>query len=148
VHKVILLLLVALSAFDASAQSTTPPASIFGLYSERVPVCFNTLKDSKPAIECEGQTANWLLVVPTANDGVWVEVNLLFHHGHTCQFQGNGEWKGDHVLVEKHDTEACELRVHFKSGKAMLSDDGRCRAISCGARGGYDGMSLPKRGAM
>jgi hypothetical protein len=118
------------------------------LYSERVPVCFNPAADAKNQFDCEGETADWLLVVPAANDGVWVEVNLFFHNGHTCRFQGNGEWKDNHVLVQKYDAEACELKVHFQGNKAVLSDDGRCRAMSCGARGSYDGVSLSKRGSM
>lgn len=146
--RILIFLLVTLSVLPAQAQTAKPPSHVFGLYSQRVPVCFNAGADSKRKFECEGETANWMLVVPTANDGVWVEVNLLFHNGHTCEFQGNGEWRGNHVLVQKYDAEACELRVSFKGGKAILSDDGRCRATSCGARGSLDGMTLPKRGSM
>lgn len=132
----------------AFAQESKPPKSIFGLYSERVPVCFNASSESKQKFDCEGETANWVLVVPAANDGVWIQVNLLFHNGHTCNFEGNGDWKKDHVLVQKYDGEACELNITFKKGKATLSEDGRCRAYSCGARGLYDGISLPKKGSM
>lgn len=146
--RALLILIVAVLATPASAQTAKPPSRIFGLYSERVSVCFNASADSKRKYECEGETANWVLVVPTANNGVWVEVNLLFHNGHTCEFQSNGNWKDDHVLLQKYDSEACELKVFFKNNKAVLSDDGRCRAMSCGARGQYDGMSFSKRGSM
>lgn len=106
-----------------------------------------------PAVErsqfdSAGHSADWVHVVPTANDGVWVEVSLLFHNGHTCQLQGDGEWKSNHVLIQKYDAEACDLKIHFRAGKAVLSDDGRCRAMSCGARGAYDGIALPKRGSL
>jgi hypothetical protein len=125
-----------------------PPSSIFGVYGQRVSVCFNASPESKNQFDCEGETANWVLVVPTANFGVWVEVNLLFHNGHICTFQENGQWMGNHVLLTRFDAQACELRLRFKNGKVILSDDGRCREQTCGARGSYDGVSLPKRGSL
>jgi hypothetical protein len=148
-QKILALLFAAFLPLMAAAQvAPKPPASIFGIYSQRVPVCFVSGPDSKGPYSCEGETANWALVVPTANNGVWVEINLLFHNGHTCEFRENGQWQGDHVLLKRYDAQACELRLRFKSGKVLLSDDGRCREKTCGARGSYDGISLPKRGSL
>jgi hypothetical protein len=130
------------------AQQQKPPTHIFGLYSKRVPVCFNAPVGSVEKFECEGETANWILVVPAAGKGVLVQINLLFHNGHTCEFSGNGIWAADHVLVEKHDAEACKMKVYFKGGRARLSADDQCRLTTCGARGGYGGIELPKRGSM
>lgn len=145
-------LAIAFGAFcaQATAQVERPPGHIFGLYSKRTPVCFNASTERAHAgYDCEGETANWLLVVPAANNGIWVQMNLLFHNGHTCELRGNGAWTKSHVLVRLDEPEGCELRVHFRRGRAVLSDEGgKCRMGTCGARGSYDGIKLPKRGSM
>jgi hypothetical protein len=62
-------------------------------------------------------------VACTAAPLLSLEVKLLSYNGHTCEFQGNGEWKRDHVLIQKFDAEACELRgATFNAGKAIMSD--------------------------
>jgi hypothetical protein len=54
----------------------------------------------------------------------------------------------DHVQVRRFDADACEMQLRFKGGRVILSDDGRCREKTCGARGSYDGITLPKRGSL
>src|SRR4051812_12140148 len=115
---------------------------------KRVPVCFNASPGAKTEFDCEGETANWVLVVPTAGDGIFVQVRLLFHNGHTCEFEENGVWAIDHVQLRRFDAESCEMQLRFKAGRVILSDDGRCREKTCGARGSYDGITLPKRGSL
>jgi len=48
-------------------------------------------------------------------------------------------WRGKTVLNKD-----CELKLHFAGGKVSFDDkDDKCREDSCGARGGYNGISFP-----
>lgn len=141
------LLLASLVSLPVVAQGTKPPPNIFGLYSERVAVCFVVPGTDKT--KCEGDTANWILIAPLSNSHAHVQVNLTFFNGHSCEFQGFGKWDKGHISANPADPDVeCRLKVRFKGNKAILSDDGQCKAHSCGLRGGFDGIELPKRGSM
>ena len=151
--RALLVLTLFTASTISSSQASKSPKHIFGLYGERVPLCFNgQFENGKFKYDCEGEVANTLLVLPTAttsDGGAWVDINLHFHSGHGCSIQGHGKWVGDHLKVEPRlDADTCELQIHFKKGKAILSEDGRCRSMSCGSRGGYNGISLLKRGSI
>jgi hypothetical protein len=139
--------LLALVLFPSVAIATgeAPPEHVFGIYANRVNLCF-------PHSGCEGETLNYVLVAPRANRGVGVRIELAFAAGHTCQFDQNGEWVHDRVVVrmfdQHQDEKECRLELLFKGENVVLNDIGdHCRISTCGARGGYTGMELPKRGA-
>jgi hypothetical protein len=131
--------------FFAYATPEVPPGGIFGIYAERVELCF-------PDSGCEGETLNYVLVAPRANHGVGVRIELVFGAGHRCTFEENGEWRKDRVVATmfyQHGGEKeCRLELTFDNKNVRLHDvDDRCRIPTCGARGGYTGVQLPKKGA-
>lgn len=136
-------------AFPAFAGGGSAPPGIFGLYGERVPVCL-VEPLSKSGMRCIGETANWVLVSPVPGHKIEVNVNLTFFNAHVCEFRGVGEWVRDHVFIkdESYGEAPCEMKLYFKARKVRLSDNYSCKPYTCGVRGGYEGVTLPRRGRL
>lgn len=139
--------LAALTLFPNVAPGTpeTPPEQIFGIYADRVEVCLSNSG-------CQGQTLNYVLVAPRPNRGVGVQIGLAFSAGHSCELEQNGEWESDRIVVrmfyQDQGEKECRLELFFKGNNIILNDVGdRCRLFTCGARGSYTGMELPRRGS-
>ena len=147
-----LLLYVAFFANANASDLEKPPTHIFGLYGKRIPICDNAVGPcSKKSPSYEGETANYVLVTPGANNNIGVEIDLFFAAGHTCRLSETGEWKKDHISLWSEDRESYELKLYFEKGNLRLIDDGNKfsdTSHSCGARGYYDGTVLPKKGSI
>ena len=129
-----------------ASVSAQVPQHVYGLYSERVPVCVA----GATGWDCEAKGSNWLLVVPDLQGQAWLQASLIFQNGEVCRLEGNAEWVSG-LLVTKQVGEAksCELKVSFRGRRAILADEnGECRRALCGFRGGFNGVSLPKKGSM
>jgi hypothetical protein len=129
----------------ARSAPETPPEQIFGIYANRVEVC-------PSSIGCEGQTLNYVLVAPRPNRRVGVQIGLVFSAGHSCGLDENGEWDRDRVVVrmfyQDQGEKECRLELFFKGNNVILNDVGdRCRVSTCGTRGSYTGMELPRKGS-
>jgi hypothetical protein len=140
-------------AFCAAARAApeVPPNDIYGIYAERVQLCFSSA-NSPTGTECEGETLNHVLVAPLPTNGVRVEVSLVFLSGHFCVLREGGEWRKDRVVVtmfyQDHGERKCELELYFTKKGVRLNDvEDKCRITTCGARGGYTGVQLPKKGS-
>lgn len=124
--------------------SETPPASIFGRYSETEPVCMYG-RDGE--IACEGEGESYIDLAPGEGNRVRVVSELIFFNAHFCTFDSVGEWAGDELRVPSELEEVgCVLVLRFRDGKVVTDDPGgRCKWY-CGARGGFHGIELPKLG--
>jgi hypothetical protein len=78
-----------------------------------------------------------------------VEIGLSFYNGHQCAMEGIFQVEGEALVYREPETDVpdyrgrCEMRITRVNGDMMLSDEnGNCRE-TCGARGGYDGATLP-----
>jgi|GEM_PF-5650083 len=122
--------------------------TMYGLYGKRTQVCFNTPR----GIECEGESADTLLITPLAlSKYARIDLNLIFHNGHTCIVNNAvGSWQENDLVVELRDLTTCKFRITFSSKSAILHDDKDmpCRRQICGARGNLNGIILPLKGAL
>ncbi|WP_146114598.1 hypothetical protein [Pseudomonas sp. MYb185] len=136
------LMLLAATALMACESSSHP----YGLYSEKVPVCFST----SAGFECEGEAENRLLIAPAASGQALVDLDMVFTNGHSCTAENApGQWAEGHLVVTVDSgTDACEFTISFSGKEATLADDPDtpCRERICGARGMLDGMVLPFKG--
>lgn len=87
---------------------------------------------------------NILELVKLAADTAYVRLSLQFGNGHTCSTWGIAHARGDRlVYANRAGGEPCELSLKLSDGAILLDDkDGKCRNYSCGARGGYEGVTF------
>lgn len=123
--------------------SERPPESIFGRYSETEPVCVYAASGDE--IECSGEAESYVDLRRGDGNRVRVRSELTFFNGHLCDFDGEGEWAGDELRVPSElEDLGCVLILRFRDGKLVTDDPGgRCKGY-CGARGGFQGIELPK----
>lgn len=88
-----------------------------------------------------------LEIVSYSANAIYFRVHLEFYNGHTCDLSGIAAYeKGSFVFHGISDVSdaICNLTIRTDSGKVTLDDvGGNCRTYSCGARGGYHGVSFP-----
>ena len=117
--------------------------SPYGLYSEKVEVCFH----SPDGFECEGEAENTVRVAPATGGGATVDLDLVFTNGHSCTArEAAGEWLEERLRVTVGSgAEACQFSLDFADESLTISDsaDRPCRPAICGARGMLEGMTLP-----
>jgi hypothetical protein len=94
------------------------------------------------------ESTDRLDIVPIDADSAYVEISLSFYNGHECGFSGVFQAEGADLVYREREPpdyrEQCVLAISRTNGEMVLGDkDGACRQDTCGARGGYDGASLP-----
>jgi hypothetical protein len=134
-------------ALAVGADARTPGDDWAGVYKRRFE---NGLVDGT-----KYQSEDVLEIVPVDSDHFYLRMALAFPNGHSCSFHGiaNPEggrlvYRGPYDSVRKG---ACELTVSREKDEegrdaVVLADRGEiplCRLQTCGARGGYTGVSWP-----
>ena len=85
---------------------------------------------------------NVLEIVPVGAEAAYFRTQLEFANGHECNFSGVADLSGS-SLVYRDPEQQCELHLDVTSGKIAFDDKGgHCREQSCGARGGYSGVTF------
>lgn len=139
---------LAILLIPSALLASEPTIHSYGLYGRRVDVCFK----SRARFDCEGETANTLLISPLPSGDARVDLSLAFTNGHTCHTRDAiGKWQGDRLLVTADTgTGSCNFTIEFSNDGASLLDqsDSPCHQKICGARGWLDGYTLPFRGAL
>jgi hypothetical protein len=88
-----------------------------------------------------------LEIVQISNSEAYVRLHLEFDNGHECNIHGVSSFGNNtftyHSMSVRGIPTDCTLTLRAGSPKLTISDLGqRCRIISCGARGQYDGTSF------
>jgi hypothetical protein len=94
------------------------------------------------------ESTDTLEIVRLDAQSAYVELSLHFYNGHECSFSGLFQVEGESLVFREPnpppDREQCALTITRADGQMALGDaNGACRIGTCGARGGYDGASLP-----
>ena len=128
----VLVLAPALAAHPAPASSL--PTLMAGVYKTKFK---NGLVDGESYV-----SENILEIVPYRDDAAYFRIHLDFYNGHECAISGIAEAKLDR-LVYRGPVDAtegpCVLNLRRASDGIHLyeGENGACRAMTCGARGGY-----------
>jgi uncharacterized protein YecT (DUF1311 family) len=125
--------------------------AVMGRYGRMQPLCFVS-QSAKSGMECRGEAASTMTLLPVDRARARLIVDTLFFNGHSCSFDAVGIWNGEVLDFSEEGFEngefrpgACKLKVSFMAGKLMsLDSDGGCRS-ACGARGSLsNGTGDPK----
>ena len=131
-----------------NSAAITPP-EIMGRYSKAQPLCF--VANTPLGYECKGFRDEYVKVSPMKNGKALVEIDLIFHNGHGCNFRGTAEWTGSSLQaissnVSSPDSKTCKLQLWFKSGYVLTKALSPACSSLCSARGSLDRARLPKDG--
>lgn len=80
-------------------------------------------------------------------DTAYVQIDLTFTNAHMCAFEGVFHVDGERLVYRDRDPppefEPCVFTIS-RAGDEVTFDDpnGACRAMTCGARGGYNSASF------
>ena len=95
------------------------------------------------------ESTNSLDIFRIDDQSALVEIDLAFYNGHECAFTGVFQVEGESLVYREPESEVpdyrgqCVLTVARENGEMMFGDEsGNCRD-TCGARGGYNSVSLP-----
>ena len=93
------------------------------------------------------QADDVLEIVRIDADRAYVRTHLWFTNAHTCSLHGVAREEGLALVYRATnlDGSACTLRIERQAASVILRDDGTCAIGRCGARGGFDRISLPAR---
>ena len=124
------------------------PSGIAGRYAEMQEVCFPSEEDASEN-DCEGEVENFIDITRQRGNALAVDSEIYFYAGHLCMIEkAPAEWVGGELrvaLLEESGAPACVLLMRFREGGVVMSDPlGRCKDASCGARGSFDAIGLPK----
>jgi len=129
---------VALAA-EPSKTATATIKRIEGVYKSRF--ANSTVQDE------HFESEDILEIVSYSPNAIYFRVHLEFYNGHTCDLYGIAAYEnGSFVFHGKSDVSdaICNLTIRADGGNVTLDDvGGNCRTYSCGARGGYHGVSFP-----
>jgi uncharacterized protein len=126
----------------------SPPASIFGRFTETQPLCLIIEGTNDYDCDHNGDAESFIDIRRGEGNQVKVESTLVFFNGHECSFSGPAEWSGGALRVPQfRDTEGkCVLLLHFDKDRVTTEDVSNvCRSYLCGMRGGFAHISLPKK---
>lgn len=89
-----------------------------------------------------------LEIVPIAPGRAYLRAELQFFNGHVCSFAGVAREQGGGLVYRapkgSNNGDGCVLALRPRGGRLVFSDKGgQCRAMTCGARGGYSGAAFP-----
>jgi uncharacterized protein len=106
------------------AQSS-PPASAFGRYVKKDRACWTDPK-AKNGIRCDGEVEDEVVLSRGEGNVLHVTVSLTFVNGHTCDYEGDGEWAGGEARFTELDTSqgACVLIVRVDGDVLSTADPG------------------------
>lgn len=92
------------------------------------------------------RSENILEIVPRTPASAYFRTHLEFFNGHSCDIWGIADRQADALVYDgpvNLEGHRCHLRLTVADGKIRFADpDGACRADTCGARGGYDGIDF------
>jgi hypothetical protein len=92
------------------------------------------------------QSENVLEIVPHSPTSAYFRTHLEFFNGHSCDIWGVADVHDGALVYDgppNMEGQPCRLHLSVANGKLALADpDGACRADTCGARGGYDGIAF------
>ncbi|MCX7360233.1 MAG: hypothetical protein NT015_19090 [Alphaproteobacteria bacterium] len=94
------------------------------------------------------ESTNVLDVLRIDDQSALVEIGLEFYNGHECSFSEVFHVEGEALVYREQGTsdpaEQCTMTITRTSDAMVLHDENYgCAHGTCGARGGYDGISLP-----
>ena len=132
------MLLFSLNAFGLEKPADTIKR-IEGVYKHRF--TNSTVRDE------HFESEDILEIVSYSANAIYFRIHLEFYNGHTCDLHGIAtSEKGGFVFHGTSDVSdgICTLTIYADGGDITLDDvGGNCRTYSCGARGGYHGVSFP-----
>jgi len=89
---------------------------------------------------------NQLLLMKTSPNTAYFETHLKWANGHSCDFFGIANVASPTQLIYSTSSimdKTCTFNINIKKDKFIFADsDGACRLISCGTRGGLDGVEF------
>lgn len=92
------------------------------------------------------RSENILEIVPRTPASAYFRAHLEFFNGHSCDIWGIADRRADALVYDgpvNPQGKRCHLRLAVADGRIRFDDaDGACRADTCGARGGYDGIDF------
>ena len=128
---------------------TAPPASIFGRYSEKEPVCVSIPDTDKYDCSSTATQESYVDIQPGPGKSVNVKSELIFFQGHTCKIQGRAEWVDGALRLPRLNHSRCVLQLRFKKGKVVAEDPANiCTTAFCSALSGFQNIELPKTSAV
>jgi hypothetical protein len=92
------------------------------------------------------RSENTLEIIKVSPTTAFFRTQLEFFNGHECSLSGVAVVH-DKTLIYRGDNNAgnkqCVMTLQFDKGKISFDDqDGICQSMSCGARGGYSGITF------
>ena len=118
------------------------PRRAYGQFSRTDEACF--VANNEEGRSCEGEIDSSILVLPEGLDRVGVYALLFFFNGHTCQFEGQGQWQQGKVVVNHYEENSCQLTLSYDESGITTAATEPCRDY-CGMRGTLDGIELERR---
>ncbi len=76
-----------------------------------------------------------------------LNIDIIATNAHICTIENQVvKWSGNHwKWLDYEQTEGCELRIYPSNNSVLLQDiNNQCRETLCGARSGFDGITLKK----
>ena len=90
---------------------------------------------------------NIMEIVQLSPTTAYLSLSLEFYNGHQCALSGVAEVEGQSLVYRGVEADAegrrCVLALRKVGKRLVLSDEtGACTNLTCGARGGYDGVDF------
>ncbi len=123
-------------------RAGTDLAQSYGQFSRTDEACF--VANNAEGRECEGEIDSTIVVLPESLDRVGVYALLFFFNGHTCQFEGQGQWRGGQIVASHQEQSSCELTLSYGEAGITTAASDSCRDY-CGMRGTLDGIALERQ---